>query len=75
MRLIPKRWTWLDAKILDGRPFIAGDAFSVAVNTGPAVLLIASLISYEILTNLKYVFSWAECIQNCPSLNSQIVSS
>ena len=75
LRLIPKRWAWLDAEISDGRPFIAGDAFSVADITGAATLMIASFISYEIPADLKHVSAWADRIQNRPSVSSQIVST
>jgi glutathione S-transferase len=75
MRLIPKRWSWLDAEISDGRPFIAGDAFSVADITGAATLMIASFISYEVPTDLKHVRAWADRIQTRPSVSSQIVST
>jgi glutathione S-transferase len=72
MRLIPKRWAWLDNEISDGRPFNAGDAFSVADITGAAALMIASFISYEIPADLKRVRAWSDRVMGRASVSGQI---
>jgi len=38
-QVVPEKWAWLDAELADGRPFVAGDDFSVADITGMAASL------------------------------------
>ena len=72
MRLIRKRWAWLDQEIADGRSFIAGDRFSGADIIGAAALMIASFINYEVPANLKHIRAWVERVQNRPSVSGQV---
>ncbi len=51
----------------DGRPFIAGDNFSVADITGMATLMVCGFLNIEITSELKHVNRWAKSMQSRPS--------
>ena len=42
-RLFAKNWAWLDRELADGRPFIAGEGFTVADITGMAALFVCDI--------------------------------
>jgi glutathione S-transferase len=66
-RVVPKRWAWLDAELADGRPFIAGDRFSVADITGMTALLVGEFVNIEIPAGLTNVRRWDERVRARPS--------
>lgn len=66
-RLALKKLAWLDGEISDGRPFVAGAAFSVADITGMAALIIAGLVRLELPEELTHLRRWAERLRGRPS--------
>lgn len=65
-RLMAKKWAWLDEEISDGRPFVAGDAISVADLTGAAALKIQEYAQESIPGDLSHARAWAERIYARP---------
>ena len=47
----------------DGRPYIAGDNFSVADITGMAALMVCGFIKIDISGEFKHVNKWAASMQ------------
>jgi glutathione S-transferase len=66
-QVVPKKWAWLDAELADGRPFIAGDRFSVADITGMAALMVGDYVQIEIPAALTNVRCWGERVRARPS--------
>ena len=66
-RAIPERWTWLDTEMSDGRPFIAGEAFTMADVQGMTVLMIADGMSLPIPERCEFVIRWASAMRERPS--------
>jgi glutathione S-transferase len=64
---VPKKWASLDAELADGRPFIAGDRFSVADITGMAALLLGEFLKIEIPAGLTNVRRWDERVRTRPT--------
>lgn len=44
VRLAKARWAWLEGVFADGRPFVAGEQFTVADITGIAALVVAGFV-------------------------------
>jgi len=65
-RLMAKKWAWFDQEMSDGRPFVAGDALSVADLTGAAALKIQDYAQESIPDGLDHAKAWAERIQARP---------
>jgi glutathione S-transferase len=65
--VVPEKWSWLDAELADGRPFIAGGAFSVADITGMAASQPGEMLGIEIPTALSNVRHWDERVRARPS--------
>ena len=72
MRLFDKQWAWLDDELSDGRPFIAGDALSVADITGMAVLLVCTFMEKELPADRVNAKRWAEAMYRRPSFTRQV---
>lgn len=67
VRMMAQKWRWLEGELADGRPFIAGDSFSIADITGMAALMIHGFLeALEIPTDLVYVHKWAKSVQSRP---------
>ena len=66
-RAAAKKWTWLDSELADGRPFVAGDRFSIADITGMAALMIGDFIKIEIPDSLAHVHNWSNAVRSRPS--------
>lgn len=66
-REFPKRLAWLEKEISDGRPFIAGDKFSIADITGMAALMVCGFVAIEIPAELKAVNRWIDVVRARPS--------
>lgn len=62
-----ERWAWLDKEISDGRPFVAGDAFSVADITGMTALKIADIVELSVPDQLAHVKRWENAVRARPS--------
>lgn len=65
-RLMAKKWAWFDQEMSDGRPFVAGDAISVADLTGAAALRIQEYAQESIPDGLNHAKAWAERIYARP---------
>lgn len=66
-RTFAKKIAWLDGEISDGRPFIAGDKFSVADITGMAALMVCGFLNIETPSELKHVNKWTKSMRARPS--------
>lgn len=58
---------WLDREMADGRPYIAGDQFSVADITGMAMLLLVTFARYELPAECTHLSQWANAMRERPS--------
>lgn len=59
----PRKWEWLDREIADGRPFIAGDVFSVADITGAVAAWLGEVFGIERPASLENVNRWLERVR------------
>jgi len=66
----PKKWVWLDSELADGRPFLAGDAFSIADITGGVAAWLGEMFGIERPDSLKNVNAWLERVRSRPSWNA-----
>ena len=67
---IPKKWTWLDREMADGRTYLAGDEFSAADITGMATLWLSEVFSFEVPPKLANVARWNQRLRQRPSWNA-----
>ena len=58
---------WLDQELADGRPFIAGDRFSVADITGMAMLVLALFAEYDVEDGHTHLSRWVRSMKARPS--------
>jgi glutathione S-transferase len=66
----PGKWAWLDRELSDGRPFLAGDAFSVADITAAVAAWLGEFFEAERPASLVHVGRWLERVQSRPSWNA-----
>lgn len=66
-RMAVKKWEWLDGELADGRPYVAGDRFSVADITGMAALMVGDFTGVEIPASLEHVHRWNKSVRARPS--------
>jgi glutathione S-transferase len=66
----PRKWAWLDRELADGRPFLAGDAFSVADITGGVVSWLGDVFGMGIPDGLSNVRRWDERVRARPSFSA-----
>ncbi len=64
---IPGKWEWLEAEMADGRPFIAGEAFSMADIQAMTVLWIADGLDLPIPEHCASLNKWATAVRKRPS--------
>jgi glutathione S-transferase len=69
-KAVPKKWAWLDRELADGRPFLAGENFSVADITGGVAAWLGGVFGMEMPTELPHVRRWSERVKARPSWNS-----
>ena len=69
-KMIPGKWAWLDREMSDGRPFLAGDRFSIADISGMVTLWLSEVFSYEVPADLANVQRWNERLRQRPSWNA-----
>ena len=62
-RYIHKKWAWLDSEMADGRPFIAGDTFSIADITAMAALMASDWLKVSPKPELKNLSRWSETVR------------
>lgn len=70
-RLFDKNLAWLDSELADGRPFITGDAFTIADITGMAALMVCNIMQKELPGDLKHARRWQETMQTRHSFTAQ----
>lgn len=71
VRRAKKLWKWLDGELSDGRPYVAGDRFSVADITGVAALMVSSMMKADIPGDAPHALSWQERVESRPSVMAQ----
>ena len=69
-KMIPGKWAWLDREMNDGRPYLAGDEFSMADISGMVTLWLSEVFSYEVPADLPNVQRWNERLRQRPSWNA-----
>ena len=68
---VPRKWEWLDREMADGRPFIAGDEFSVADITAAVAAWLCDVFKIERPASLVNVNRWLERVQSRPSWTAE----
>jgi glutathione S-transferase len=63
----PGKWAWLDRELDDGRPFLAGDQFSIADITGAVAAWLGGFFGAEIPASLTNVQRWLDRVRERPS--------
>ncbi len=63
-RYIHKKWAWLNSEMADGRPYIAGNSFSVADITAMAALMASDWLKVGPKPELEHVSRWSEVVRN-----------
>ena len=63
----PKKWAWVDREMDDGRPFIAGDRFSIADISAAVAGWTGEIFGMPIPEGLPNVNRWNERVRNRPS--------
>ncbi len=66
-REFAKRLVWFDGELADGRPFVAGEAFSIADIVGMGMLFLMGFSGLEIADDLVHVKRWAEAVKSRPT--------
>ncbi|GLS29808.1 Glutathione S-transferase [Mesorhizobium albiziae] len=67
---VPGKWAWLDREMSDGRPFIAGDDFSIADISGMICSWLGDFFSMPVPKDLPNVQRWNERVRSRPSWNA-----
>lgn len=67
---VPRKWAWLDEELDDGRPYLAGDEFSIADITGGVTAWLCEAFGLEIPTSAKNVQRWLERVRARPSFEA-----
>ncbi|NIA71595.1 glutathione S-transferase family protein [Pelagibius litoralis] len=62
-----ERFAWLDEELSDGRPFIAGESFSVADITGMTAAMLADFVEVAIPVSLPHLSRWNQTLRARPS--------
>lgn len=66
-RALDKRLSWFDQELSDGRPFVAGNDFSIADIVGMSMLMITRFMNMEIPASLTHVKRWENAVTARPS--------
>ncbi|WP_274630315.1 glutathione S-transferase family protein [Arvimicrobium flavum] len=65
--LAPQKWRWLDRELADGRPFLAGDFFSVADITAGVVAWLGDFFGMNVPGDTRHVAAWLQRVRSRPS--------
>lgn len=63
----PRKWAWLEREMADGRPFLAGEHFSVADITAAVVSWLGNFFGVPVPPSLPRVEAWLERVGSRPS--------
>lgn len=63
-RMAVRKWQWLDGELADGRPYVAGNRFSIADITGMAALMVGDFVGVEIPASLSHVNRWNDTVRS-----------
>ena len=69
-RLMRQRWAWFDQEMADGRPFIAGQDFTVADIALMSGLRICDFAEEAIPDGLEHAQAWSDRVRARPSWNA-----
>lgn len=69
-RALARKWAWLDGELADGRPFLAGDRFTVADITGMMALKAGDHVEAPVADSLAHVKRWEKAVRARPSWNA-----
>lgn len=72
MRRFDKNWAWLDRELSDGRPFIAGNAFTIADITGMAALFVCDILKKTLPGDLVHAKHWETAMRSRPTFGGQM---
>lgn len=64
---VPGKWAWLDREMADGRPFLAGEEFSIADITASIVGWLGDFFGMPIPAELENVQRWNKRVRARPS--------
>ncbi len=64
---IAGKFAWLNEELSDGRPFVAGERFSVADITGMTAVMLADFVEVAIPAALPHLSRWNEVVRARPS--------
>jgi glutathione S-transferase len=64
---VPAKWAWLDREMADGRPYVAGEEFSVADITAGVAGWLGDFFGMEIPAHLANVHRWNDRMRARPS--------
>jgi len=67
----PNKWQWLEREMADGRPYLAGDEFSIADITGAVAAWLGEAFSIPRPESLPNVNRWLERVRGRPSWNAE----
>lgn len=67
---VPKKWGWLDDELSDGRPFLAGEEFSIADITAGVTAWLCDVFGMDIPASAKNVQRWLERVRARPSFEA-----
>ncbi|OCP17761.1 MULTISPECIES: glutathione S-transferase family protein [unclassified Ensifer] len=67
---VPRKWAWLDRELADGRPFLAGEAFSIADITAGVCAWLGDVFGMEVPGDLAHVQRWLERVRARPSFEA-----
>ncbi len=62
-----RKLAWLDGEFADGRPFAAGDTFTMADITGMCAAMVIGLLEIPVSAELKHVNGWFDRLRARPS--------
>ena len=67
----PRKWEWLDREMSDGRPFLAGEEFSIADITCAVAAWLGEAFEIQRPDSLPHVNRWLDRVRSRPSWNAE----
>ncbi len=75
MRLFDKNWAWLDRELADGRPFVAGERFTIADITGMAALFVCAILDKSPSNAFAHAKRWMETVKARESFAAEMAKA